>query len=103
MHATTTDLAAVVMIEERHLLVLMLNRCVLVVEVLVVSRQVVLVGGTCKEAAAILEKVGGRLVRVVAGQRVSWLVVGGLLSQRGRMVMSHLLVGIKVMLLEVVA
>lgn len=50
-----------------------------------------------------MEKVGGRLVRVVAGQRVGWLVVRGLLSQRGRMVVSHLLVGIKVMLLEVVA
>jgi hypothetical protein len=45
------NLAAVVLIEEWHLLLLMLDRCVLMVEVLVV-RRVVLIGGARQETCA---------------------------------------------------
>jgi len=45
------NLATVVLIEEWHLLLLMLDRCVLMVEVLVV-RRVVLVGGARQETCA---------------------------------------------------
>ena len=87
MHPTA-NLAAVVLIEERHLLLLMLYCCVLMVEVLVV-RRVVLVGGARQETCprSTLEQVSRRLVSVVAGQRVRWLVVLRGLGQRGRMVM----------------
>ncbi len=82
MHSAA-NLAAVVLIKERHLLLLMLDRCILMVEVLVV-RRVVLVGGARQETCprSTLEQISRRLVSVVAGQRVSWLVVLRGLSQR---------------------
>jgi hypothetical protein len=53
------NLAAVILVEEWHLLLLMLDRCILMVEVLVVSR-VVLVGSASQEACPrpTLEQIG---------------------------------------------
>ena len=73
---SAANLAAVVLIKEWHLLLLMLNRCVLMVEVLVV-RRVVLVGGARQETCAhpTLEQVSRGLVSVVACQGVRRLVM----------------------------
>ena len=62
----------------------MLNRRVLVIEVLVlVIPWVLLMRGTREKACrrgGPMEQIGRGLVRVVAGQGVRWLVVGGVLG-----------------------
>lgn len=84
----------------------MLNRRVLVIEVLVlVIPCVLLVRGTREEAGrrgGTVKQVGRGLVRVVAGQGVRWLVVGGVLGKRGGVVVGLLLLVIEVVLREVV-